>query len=701
MEQLNKTPTTGKFGDVAKTIDTNFGLIVTKLMELSEASKAKKMNCGFYSSETELKTAYSNPDKGMMAYVGSGIDYTVYRCKTDGKWTATSETFKVNISVDLSTYATKDALAQVKGSVDNLLLGAVYGGIAARTTNPGSPKNKVFYLPTEVGEYPNFGNLSVAANEIAFLYYDGTKWTKQSVDFSNDFNDINDKLSDLSKYFNDKLSNLQDVHFHLDKVTTDADYSEGYINSRGNLVVSGSFKSLYRYDISAYDKLFLMDKAGSAAHTILYNADGQVVLSTNKQQAFRVIDVKKLNAVSLSSTEGVIYRFVSGKRLDIHYRLGYMGSNGTIVNANHLKVYITDFIPVSDGDKFLYVGSAMSSARGFASFDEAGNLVESRTTTCSVPLYIEINERISFVRFASNDAPMKVHYVSGMENITGKWLALGTSRTWYNESYRFAGNLGLPLFYQGYQSCLMERIQFASYVNGGVNGGSIKSALDKVEAADYVTIEHGVNDNNNKYGTIEDFKNKTDNGTFAANFRKLVDAIYNANPYAKIVVITPTHYTDNGYLKQIAELERDICKEMSIPCADCYTESGVNPSNASLYAIDSGLHPNQNGYRLIANLLYNALKKVIINNEYECTFNVANMSGNILEGVDVTLKNKYTGTTNTFTSLPSSEDLGYSRLKLSHGIYEVTVGEGYTVDSSSANIEISCQGTFTIKVSAV
>lgn len=193
MEQLNKTPTTGKFGDVAKVLDTNFGLIVMKLMELS---KAKKMNCGFYSSETELKTAYPNPDKGMMAYVGSGTDFIVYRCKTDGTWTATSETFKV--TVDLSTYATKDALAQVEGSVDSLLLGAVYGGIAARTTNPGTPETKVFYLPTEVGEYPNFGNLSVVENEIAFLYYDGTNWTKQSVDFSNNFNEINGKLSDLT-----------------------------------------------------------------------------------------------------------------------------------------------------------------------------------------------------------------------------------------------------------------------------------------------------------------------------------------------------------------------------------------------------------------------------------------------------------------------------------------------------------------------
>ena len=196
MEQLNKTPTTGKFGDVAKVLDTNFGLIVTKLMELSEASK--EMNCGFYSSVTELKTAYPNPDKGMMAYVGSGTDYTVYRCKTDGTWTATSETFKINISVDLSTYATKDALAQVKGSVDSLLLGAVYGGIAARTTNPGTPKTKVFYLPTEVGEYPNFGNLSVAENEIAFLYYDGTNWAKQSVDFSSTITEIKEKATNAA-----------------------------------------------------------------------------------------------------------------------------------------------------------------------------------------------------------------------------------------------------------------------------------------------------------------------------------------------------------------------------------------------------------------------------------------------------------------------------------------------------------------------
>lgn len=192
MEQLNKTPTSGKFSDVAKVLDTNFGLVVAKLMEIDESSKAKEMNCGFYSSESELKTAYPNPEKGMMAYVGSGTDYTVYRCKTDGTWTTTGETFKVNISVDLSTYATKDALQAVSDKADALMQGAVYCGIAARITNPGTPKTKVFYLPTEVGEYANFGGLSVAENEIAFLYYDGSEWKKHSVDLSAAIKSIKD-----------------------------------------------------------------------------------------------------------------------------------------------------------------------------------------------------------------------------------------------------------------------------------------------------------------------------------------------------------------------------------------------------------------------------------------------------------------------------------------------------------------------------
>lgn len=191
MEQLNKTPTQGKFGDVARVLDINFGLITSKLTELEDSHK--DLNCGFYASASELTTAWPNPEKGMMAYVGSGDTYIIYRCKADGTWTKTDETFKINISIDLSTFATKAALQEVEDKVLNLMQGAVYGGLATRITNPGVPKTKVFYLPTEVGEYTNFGKLSVVENEVAFLYWNGEAWKKHSLDLSSTINDIKSK----------------------------------------------------------------------------------------------------------------------------------------------------------------------------------------------------------------------------------------------------------------------------------------------------------------------------------------------------------------------------------------------------------------------------------------------------------------------------------------------------------------------------
>ena len=196
MEQLNKTPTQGKFGDVARVLDINFGLITSKLTELEDIHK--DLNCGFYSSVSELTTAWPNPEKGMMAYVGSGDTYVIYRCKADGTWTKTDETFKINISIDLSTFATKAALQELEDKVTTLMQGAFYGGLAARITNPGVPKTKVFYLPTEVGEYTNFGKLTVVENEVAFLYWDGEAWKKHSLDLSTTINDIKSKAESAS-----------------------------------------------------------------------------------------------------------------------------------------------------------------------------------------------------------------------------------------------------------------------------------------------------------------------------------------------------------------------------------------------------------------------------------------------------------------------------------------------------------------------
>jgi len=253
MEQLNKTPTSGNFGNVAKVIDTNFGLVVTKLLELEQGSK--DMNVGFYSSESELKVAYPNPEKGMMAYVGSGTDYIVYRCKTDGTWTKTTETFKVNISVDLSTYATTEQLNKVKASLDSVMLGATFIGIATPITNPGTPTSRVFYLPTEAGTYTNFSKLEVAVNEVAFLYWDGQSWQKYSLSLNDEITAISNKTDTASTNASNALTKATDAAKQATANKSEIDKHEKRITDVETTLNGITVPKLAHMTESAYDAL--------------------------------------------------------------------------------------------------------------------------------------------------------------------------------------------------------------------------------------------------------------------------------------------------------------------------------------------------------------------------------------------------------------------------------------------------------------
>lgn len=187
MENLNKTPTTGTFGEVAKVLDTNFGLVVAKLIELEQSNRGS--NVGFYATETALKNAYPSPTLGLMAFVGTGNSYTVYRCSTTGTWAKTSETFSIDSTIDLTNYVKTDTFNTLQTLVNNLATGAVYMGAATTTTTPNTSA-KVMYLATAAGTYTNFGGLSVKDNEIALLFYNGSSWTKNSVDLSANISEI-------------------------------------------------------------------------------------------------------------------------------------------------------------------------------------------------------------------------------------------------------------------------------------------------------------------------------------------------------------------------------------------------------------------------------------------------------------------------------------------------------------------------------
>ena len=120
--------------------------------------------------------------------------------------------------------------------------------------------------------------------------------------------------------------------------------------------------------------------------------------------------------------------------------------------------------------------------------------------------------------------------------VNGKWCSLGTSISWLND------NTSPSTTTKGYQSRVMEKLAFKELINKAVNGGVLESAINQVVKADYYTIEHGINDwgHSIPVGTIDDYINNTRNGTFAANYRRLIDRIFTRTQNkARVILCTP------------------------------------------------------------------------------------------------------------------------------------------------------------------
>lgn len=217
--------------------------------------------------------------------------------------------------------------------------------------------------------------------------------------------------------------------------------------------------------------------------------------------------------------------------------------------------------------------------------------------------------------------------------INAHWCALGTSITWYNENVD-QSNGG---FTRGYQSRVMDKLAFSQYTNKGVSGGALKTALAQVVKADYYTIEHGINDwgQSIPVGTLNDYINKTDNGTFAAEYRKLIDRIFTLNPKAKVVICTmrkgygfssylpsDCNLPKNGiYAHEYADMAIQIANYEGFPVADFFYQCGgqrellnqsLNNARSNIGYTNDAVHPNDIGYQRMANVLIDAFEKVIV-----------------------------------------------------------------------------------------
>ena len=61
----------------------------------------------------------------------------------------------------------------------------------------------------------------------------------------------------------------------------------------------------------------------------------------------------------------------------------------------------------------------------------------------------------------------------------------------------------------------MEKLAFKQFTNNGISGATINSTVGQIIAADYYTIEHGVNDwgHSTPVGTMDDYTQEAEAGS--------------------------------------------------------------------------------------------------------------------------------------------------------------------------------------------
>ena len=134
---------------------------------------------------------------------------------------------------------------------------------------------------------------------------------------------------------------------------------------------------------------------------------------------------------------------------------------------------------------------------------------------------------------------------------------------------------------------------------------------------DYIIVFAGTNDlyYNVPIGTIAD----TTDISFYGAVNTLINGLATNYPNAQIVFMTPIHRSWEGANNAGAKLEdyvnamKDVCKLCGIPVIDLYSQSYFSWAVTKFHDYYSdGLHPTQDGYDLLGNVVAKYLENVLI-----------------------------------------------------------------------------------------
>ena len=149
--------------------------------------------------------------------------------------------------------------------------------------------------------------------------------------------------------------------------------------------------------------------------------------------------------------------------------------------------------------------------------------------------------------------------------VKGSWLAIGN----------LAG-MKAPETDRDYVDYVFDRLCFSQVMTCPIGEGKINSAYLRIKQADYYTVELGSTDcaAGTPVGTLTDYVNGTNSGSFAFWMRKVIDLINSVSTEAKVVLCTPLHNNEGTDLLSYARLIREIGEYEGYPVADLTANCG-------------------------------------------------------------------------------------------------------------------------------
>ncbi|MGV0828336.1 SGNH/GDSL hydrolase family protein [Empedobacter brevis] len=203
-------------------------------------------------------------------------------------------------------------------------------------------------------------------------------------------------------------------------------------------------------------------------------------------------------------------------------------------------------------------------------------------------------------------------------------MSIGDSITYQDEKkYKLDPYKGQEAI--GYQSIWINKQDtIVSLDNEGYDGYSLagheRSVFQKLKDKDFssedlITIAVGTND----FKLNKPINDKNDSlNSFSYCYETLIDSILSQSKNKNIYLLTPLQRNNDNYDvnyinkagHKLIDYRNEIIrigKLKNIPVIDLYYKSGIDSTNFNKYTLDS-LHPNNEGYKIIGNILVNDIK---------------------------------------------------------------------------------------------